>query len=264
MEPVDLDLILLAEDPEEEYLVDELLCKGQIWTFAGDPGVGKSFLMYYIAISIALGLPVLGRKAEKGRVLYFDEENSKRDLNQYLRWIWRGLGQPETRGFNPKYFDNHEGLFLEHFTVAKYTQHRYDYMTECAATIKPALIVVDTVASVCDIEDENSNGEAMKALKKLRQVRSAGGDDTVMVLLKHAKFTHDPSLKQTIRGAKCWKDQTDGMIFQKLAQGKPRTDKLKNCKLVNDKVRAFGLRDEIIITPRWVGDGKEKGVVLHG
>ena len=257
MEQIDLETILTGVDPEPSYLVDGLLCKGQVICFAGDPGVGKSFLLYYVSMSIACGLTVLGRKAVMGKVLYFDEENSRLDLAQYLRWIWRGLGCPAVVPMQ-------ENLYIEQFSLSKQGAKRWDYMTRCADDVKPALIVVDTVISCADVQDENDNAEAMAALKRFRKIRDVAGPETTMILLKHAKFTHDPHVKQSIRGAKVWKDQTDGLYFHKLAAGKPRGDGLRNCKLVPDKVRAFGLREQIDIIPSWVGEGKEKGVVLHG
>jgi len=257
MESLKLETVLMGVDPEPSYLIDGLLCKGQVVCFAGDPGVGKSFLMYYIAMSLAGGFSALGRAAEPAKVLYFDEENSKLDLAQYLRWIWRGLGCPDVEGMSDR-------LYIEQFSLSRHGAKRFDYMAQCANQIKPALIVVDTVASCSDLKDENDNAEAMLALKRFRRVREIAGDDATMILLKHAKFTHDPHARQTLRGAKVWKDQTDALIFHKLAPGKPRGDGLRNCRLVPDKVRAFGLREQIDIIPAWIGAGAERGVVLHG
>ena len=256
MQPLDFAKVLQGDDPEPDYIVQDCIHTGQMIVLAGDPGVGKSFLCYALAMSIAAGRnSFLGMIIKHGRVLYFDEENSKVDLNQYLRWIWRGLDSPDIAQLQAN-------LFVEHFSITKQPQ-RYSYMAQVAAEVKPLLIVVDTVGPVCNIISEDSNDEAKTAIANLRAVQAAALPETTMILLKHAKFTHDTTLRQTIRGAKQWINATDGTIFHKLASGKPRQDGLRNSRLVPDKVRAFGLREEIIINPQRVGLGKQVGIRLH-
>jgi hypothetical protein len=136
-------------------------------------------------------------------------------------------------------------------------------MAECAQLLKPALIVVDTVTPCCAIEDENDNAEASKAIRNLRLVKEAAGPDTTMVLLKHARFSHDPQERQTIRGAKTWLGETDGTLYHKAQPGARRADGLRNSRISPDKVRAFGLRQELVITPDWIGGEEQKGIVLR-
>jgi len=249
--PIDLSTVLLAEDPEPIYLVDNLYYQGQLIVMAGEEGVGKSFLQYNLAISIAAGIPFLGLTVKQGRVLYFDEENSRPDLQQYLRQIWRGCGKPLIAQLQ-------ENIFIEHFSLAEHGKKRFDYMAEVARRVQPALIIIDTATPCCGIEDENSNGEASKAIRALRRVKG----DATMIILKHVLFSHDQTKRQTIRGAKSWLGESDGNIYHKLAPGKPRSDGLRNCKLVPDKFRAYGLRTELIIQPTWCGEDGHKGIVL--
>src|SRR5688572_21101116 len=110
MKPLDLDTILTQTDPDPKYIVDGLLYQGQIVTIAGEPGVGKSFLMYTLAMSIASNIDFLGMETLHGPVLYFDEENGGQDLTQYLRWAWRGVGRPPVEGLKDR-------LFIEHFSL---------------------------------------------------------------------------------------------------------------------------------------------------
>jgi RecA-family ATPase len=256
MEPLNLTEILTANDPEPEYLINNLIYTGQVILIAGEPGVGKSFLNYHIGMCLASGQFVLGREARQGRVLYFDEENSRPDLQQYVRWVWRGLGKPDPA-------DLQERLYIEHCTLAGQGTNRFRYMGEVASRIKPDLIVVDTVTPCCGIEDENSNSEAAKAMLALRRIRELAGPTASMILLKHVKFSHDPNERTTIRGAKHWLGAVDAVIYHKLAVGKPRLDGLRNSKLAPDKVRAYGLRGELVIQPAWVGTEDAKGVSLH-
>ena len=255
MDTIDLATILTTTDPEPDHIVKGMLYRGQVILIAGEPGVGKSFLQYNLSLCIAGGLDFLGMPTAPGKVLYFDEENSRPDLHQYLRWIWRGLGEPDI----PTLAAN---LHIEHFTLARHGHKRYDYMAQVAAQVQPALIVIDTVTPCCAIAEENDNGEASRAMRALRRVKESAGPLATMVLLKHAKFTHDPTEKQTIRGAKTWLGEADGVIYHKLVVGKPRGDGLRNSCLTPDKTRAFGLRSDIRITPAWCGNDPQKGIIL--
>ena len=256
MENIDLNTVLTGQDPEPTYLVGDWIYKGQVILMAGDPGVGKSFLAYYLSFCVALGLPALGHPVTSGNVLYFDEENGRPDMHQYLRWIWRGLGCPSVSQLQSR-------LFVEHFSLARHAKNRYAYMIDCAAEVKPSLIIIDTVTPGCAIAEENDNSEASRALRSLRTVKEAAGPTCTVLLLKHAKFSHDPNERQTIRGAKSWLGEVDGVVYHKFLPGKPRTDGLRNCKLTPDKVRAFGLRQELRIVPEWIGADGEKGIALH-
>lgn len=252
---IDLDAILTRTDPAPAYLVDGLIYQGQVIVVAGEPGVGKSFLQYTLAMSIAAKLNFLGLPTQPGKVLYFDEENATPDLQQYLRLIWRGLGEPSIPEMK-------ERLFIEHFALSGQGSQRFQYMAEVSARIQPNLIVIDTVTPVCAIADENDNGEASRSMRALRRVKEVAGPSCAMILLKHARLTHEAGERQTIRGAKSWLGEVDGVIFHKLSVGKQRDDGLRNCRLISDKVRAFGLRSELRITPHWVGSGESKGVVF--
>ena len=247
--------ILTNTDPEPAYLVDKMYHQGQVILMAGEAGIGKSFLQYNMAMSLASGLPFLGLQSMQVRILYFDEENSRPDLQQYLRQIWRGLGCPPIDILQ-------QNLIVQHFTLASKGKDRFNGMAQIAAKIQPGLIVIDTATPVCGITNENDNGEASDAMKSLRAVKESAGPETTMIILKHIKFSHDPSEVTTIRGAKAWLDMADAVIFHKLSVGKPRSDGLRNCRLCPSKVRAYGLRTEIAIVPSWCGEGNAKGVVL--
>jgi len=254
MNPLDLTTFLTTTDPKPAYIVEDLLYQGQMIVDAGEPGVGKSFLMYQLSMCMASGLPFLGRRTLHGTVLYFDEENSRSDLQQYLRWIWRGLNQPNIEAMQKR-------LHIEHFKLAS-EKKRFVYMAKVAAQVQPTLIVIDTATPVCSITDENDNGEASRAVRNLRLIKESAGPSASMIVLKHSLFSHDPNSRQTIRGAKAWLGEVDGVIYHKATVGKPRTDGLRNSRLIPDKVRAFGLRHEIVICPDWIGSEGEKGIKL--
>jgi RecA-family ATPase len=236
MASLDLTKILTEPEVTPPWLVDNFLCEGTVVILAGEPGVGKSVLSYTLSLSIASNLPFLGRSTSTGHVLYFDEENSLPDTKQYLKWAWRGLGSPDLKPLS-------QNLHIEHFSLAGLTS-RTPPMTALAARIAPRLIVVDTATPVCSILDENDNGEASRAIKGLRAVKEAAGPQATMLVLKHMKTGHpdEPGQERTIRGAKAWLGEVDGVLFHLAQRGRPRKDGLKNTRVTPSKIRAFGLR----------------------
>jgi hypothetical protein len=212
--------------------------------FAGEPGVGKSFLMYSMSVCIASGLPFLGMQTTQGPVLYFDEENAKPDLSQYLRWTWRGIGEPPVSQLK-------ENLIIEHFSLIQHGHTRFEYMAKRAAEIKPLLIVIDTASPVCNIQDENDNGEGGRAINKLRAVKASAGEQAGMIVLKHAKIITDPNLHvRTIRGAKVWLGALDGVFYHTISAGQPRKDGLRSSVVEQDKIRAFWTQERYPHQPR--------------
>lgn len=73
-------------------LISGLIPQQSISIVVGDSGVGKSPLLYQAAISVAAGLPFLGRAVSQGRVLYLDFENGLGDVEDLTARISRHLG----------------------------------------------------------------------------------------------------------------------------------------------------------------------------
>lgn len=243
----------LTSDPvPPAWLVPDFLHRGTMVVLAGDAGIGKSVLSYHLSLCLASGLPFLGLPTSPSRVLYFDEENSQRDAQAYLRWNWVGLGKPDALSIDTN-------LRIEHFSLSAPSPSHYQQMIGAASEHHPDLIVIDTATPACRIEDENDNGEASRAMRALRAVRSAATPETVMLILKHARFSKDTG--RDIRGAKAWKGECDQLSFHIASPGHPRKDGLRRTHLEPAKSRAFGLREPIYIAPSWTDD-THTGIVL--
>lgn len=255
MPRLDLGEILAQEDQPPDWLVADMFCQGSMVVLAGEPGVGKSVVSYTLAVATAAGIPFLGRRTALGHVLYFDEENALPDVRQYLKWAWRGLGQPAIEPIA-------ERLHLEHFSLAHADTKRWEHMESLATEFAPHLIVFDTVTPACRITDENDNSEASRAIARLRRVQRVAGPQCTLILLKHAKVTHEKDARRTIRGAKAWLGECDAVIYHSASAGRRRKDGLRMSRLEADKVRAFGLREPIAIDPSWTGDEHSRGLHL--
>lgn len=242
---LNLPIILSETPPDPSWLVPGLLTADSMVILAGDPGVGKSFFSYSLALSLAAGLPFLGFPTEPHRVCYFDEENALPDLGAYLNSLWRGLGRPDPALIA-------ENLHVEHFSLGAIGTSPYGAMANAVQRHAPALIILDTVTPVCRITDENDNAEASQAIRELRRVKGLMPTCT-MLLLKHARYLHD-SRERTIRGAKAWIGELDATIYHTLPSGRPRSG-LRRTQLEPGKVRAYGLREPILIDPVATGGG---------
>lgn len=253
---LDLDDILSNKDQAPAYVVENWIYEGQIVVLAGEPGTGKSFLMYSLALAITTNQRFLEMQTKHGPVLYFDEENGRPDLGEYLRWAWRAANKPDIANLK-------ELLHIKHFALSSRGHTRFETMSKAAAEVKPCLIVIDTANPVCGIEKEDSNDEAREAIKELRQVQRAAGRESAMVILKHTKFTHDSNEQRTIRGAKTWLNELDGVMYHVRVPGGKRIDGLRDSQLIPDKVRAYGMRIPLKIHPSWSGSEAEKSLVLH-
>lgn len=256
MSTLDLEPILTGKIPELSPLVKDVFYQNQIIIIAGEPGVGKSFLSYTLAMSVAGKRKFLGLETAHGPVLYFDEENGLGDLQRYLQWAWYGLNKPDLSLLQ-------DNLRIEHFSLVKHGAKRYKYMGDIAGALKPALIVIDTASPACQIMDENDNAEASQAIKQLRLVKEVAGPQCCMIVLKHSRLPHDKQTERTIRGAKTWLGELDGVIYHVGVKGAPRKDGLKDSSLIPGKVRAFGLRDTLKIRPDWTTENNEnRGLIL--
>ena len=75
----------LKTDATAPFLVEGLLQMNSLNLLVGDSGLGKTPLAIQMGICIAAGIDFLGRKVEKGPVLYCDAESRKSDFAETLR-----------------------------------------------------------------------------------------------------------------------------------------------------------------------------------
>lgn len=250
---LDIPTALTADAPPVEWIIPDFLPRGSLIALAGMAGTGKSFLSYSLSMAAATGIQFLNRQMPVTKVLYFDQENSQPDAIQYLRWAWHGLGKPpiELLGLN--------------FVLAPFVLGMKDWPSIAARYVieyRPDLIVFDTTTPAFNIDDENDNSEASKAICGLRTIQSLIQPTPGILALKHAKLD-STSGRYTLRGAKAWESQVDGVVFQMKTAGRDRADGLTNTELKPSKVRAFGLRETIHIRPEWLMDEAQTKVGLR-
>ena len=242
--------LLAGTDVPVTWLVPDLLPQGSLVVLAGEAGAGKSVLCYTLSLALAGGADFLGHLLTPRPVAYFDQENSRPDCVQYLRWAWYGLGCPPL----PVIAAN------LHFAPFQLGSRAWE---ERAASLivpaQPSLLVFDTATPSCDIRDENDNGEATQAVLAIRRLQALTSPPSTALVLKHAKVLTEHH-QRTIRGAKAWLGAADSVIFHLRNPGQPRKDGLAGTRLEPWKTRAFGLKRTLSIDPQWTPD--QRGLIL--
>lgn len=262
---MDNDIVEILSDMEEEpdWLIPGIITQGSMIILCGESGAGKSSVSYTLAMAVAAGCKALSGiipAGEPRRVLYFDDENSKQDRYKYLRRCYKGLAA--ANGKEPDI-----GLLMKNFWNVGFalgTANWEETAREFIEEIRPHFIAIDTATPAFDIEDENNNAEGSKAVKAMRRLMAITDPVASSLVMKHAKTRTEKGQVRTVRGAKVWKDQSDGLLFQVKANvGRPRRDNLSLTRLIPDKVRAYGLQRPVYITPEWTDD-QRTGLILHG
>ena len=248
--------ILTSTDPPISWLIPELLPRSYFVTLIAESGIGKSTLSYAISLAIATQTPILGRTPVRPQnVLYFDQENSEPDCKEYLRQAWYGLGRPSL-----PLIDKH--LAIEHMSLGG-----RDWTQKALAAVQrhqPALIVFDTAVSCAPPQTqkgEDDNAEAAKAITFIRFLQSSVQPVPASALvLKHAltfmQSDKEKGKEPDLRGAKGWRNMADSVLFLMKKAGHPPKDGLHKTRLFALKSRAFGMRQEIHITPSRTDAGK--------
>ena len=93
---IDAADLLELDIPPLQWIVPDLLPEGTT-VLAGPPKLGKSCLVYQIAVEVALGGELLGREIEQGDVLYLALEDGKRRGQTRLRAALGDRSMPRGR-----------------------------------------------------------------------------------------------------------------------------------------------------------------------
>lgn len=187
----------------DKYLIEGLLPDKSISLLVGDSGLGKSALVYQMALCIAAGIAFLGLAVKKCRVLVLDFENGIGEVAAMLDSLCKHLGLSEA----PK------SLHLWNINDAKlkYGQTGHTAL-DIIGQVKPNFLIVDSLTGMFpDIELRNDT--ATKYLQRFRKLIRDNGTSTLA--LHHIKKpSNDPKYAppklETIPSARDWFLQARG------------------------------------------------------
>ncbi len=168
--PMTLSQLLDEPEPlEPDWILEDLLPAGSLACLAAKPKVGKTTIIYELAVNVATGRPFLGRKTKQGGVLILAMEEHRREVKRRLRNL--GAEQHET-------IHIHTGPLTDspdtlHALQAYIAQHSI------------VLAVFDTLNAFWSVSEENDAGAVTQAVKPLLQLARETG--AAVLLIHHAR-----------------------------------------------------------------------------
>ena len=166
--------------PEHEWLIEDIITRGEVAMMAGPSGSGKSFLAVDLSLSIVRGVPWFGNQTMHGGVVYQAGEG-RNGLRKRLRayMIEHGLGLENERPFVllPSPVDLYASDDQTNFLIAE-TKHWAKSFER-----RLELVVIDTLAAASSGADENSSRDMGPILA--RCARIAQECDCAVLLVHH-------------------------------------------------------------------------------
>lgn len=162
--------------PPRPFVVADFLGAGDVMCLYGDGGVGKTWIVCDLAVSVADRQPWLGRAVTQSPVLVIDEESGERRLLDRLERTMRGHGiKPGTAV--PIAFASYAGWdFREDVDAGRLHQA----ITETGA----GLVIIDALMDVMLGAEENSVKDVSLVFHNLRRVAQA--TQAAIIVLHHA------------------------------------------------------------------------------
>jgi AAA domain len=128
-----------------EYIIEGLVPKQSISLLVGDSGLGKSPFLYQAAISVAAGVPFLGKAVRPGRVLYMDSENGIAQVWDTISRVSSFLGLSDVP----------DGLLMWNLNDASGFGQKGNELEDLVREFRPDWVIIDPINSVFnDIEQE--------------------------------------------------------------------------------------------------------------
>jgi RecA-family ATPase len=174
----------------EEYLIDELIPANALVSLQTSDIFGKTTLATQLAMSVAFGLPFLGRYPclQPGKVLYIQARDTDEDSHRrFKRLIREWSTLPDLSARIDAHTDNftHISLFDECFGVTPHLvdvsgsmTKTYTYLQQFSDYFKCKLIVLDPIE---DFFPDNLKNISELYLK-LRQIKS-----TILLVADHSR-----------------------------------------------------------------------------
>jgi len=168
--------------PSSGYLIDGFLQPCSVNILVGDSGIGKSALVYQLALAVATGKPFLGQSCRPGKVVLVDYENSLWDSHRIVRQQRKHLGidrSPYTLQIWPM---NQSAPKATRSELVQYGLH--EEVEEVIDLFAPDLVIFDSLRSF-NPAMESDNKSAVAQIKQLRAISQGRG--TAILLVHHVR-----------------------------------------------------------------------------
>lgn len=163
--------------PQYEWIIENLIPKGETVLLFGDSGTGKSFSAFDMSIHIALGKPFYGRNVEPGLVIYVAAEGGKGFAKRKTAYAaFHGLGDDELPFYlltrRPDFFTSDIDVDL---LIGEITGICRLYR------VPLVLIVLDTLSALTPGMNENASGDVSRVRQRLQKLVEAFGVSAAFV-----------------------------------------------------------------------------------
>lgn len=207
----------LLPQPPIDYLVQNLITRGSVNLFYGEPGSKKTYSLIHLGISVAMGIKWLGMETKPSKVLVIDEESGNVRFSRRLGEIMRGevvnkevpLQYVCLAGF--KLDNTKDSVLLENLIL------------ETGAD----LVIIDALAEIMD-GDENSKQDTQPVFTTLRRI--AVSTNAAIIVIHHSNKAGG------YRGSSAIKGAVDLMVQVTSEDGDTRiefkTEKTRDCEAI--------------------------------
>lgn len=173
-----------------EWLIEDIIPKGEAVLIFGDSGTGKSFSTFDMSMCVARGLPFYGRNVESGLVIYVAAEAGKGFSKRKLAYAMHHQLDREPLPFylmtkRPDFFgsDTDVDLLIGEIKAVAKTYRQ-----------KLALIVLDTMSAISPGMNENASADVSRVRSRIVRINDEFPDAAIIVI------HHKPKGGSTPRG----------------------------------------------------------------
>lgn len=201
----------IAEYTPAEYVVDNLLQRGFLYSLTAVTGAGKTALALLIATSVAQGRSFAGAEVKKGKVIYCAAENPDEFRQRAICLAERnGIQAIEEIHFLTP--DMRDGILTK-----KGAAQVRAYAEKIGGVV---LVIVDTAAAVFDGDDFNNNAQQGSFARRLRGLCSLPGKPTVLVLCHPVKNAKRHEELEPFGGGAFINEVDGNLTLMKMAPGR--------------------------------------------
>ena len=181
-----------------EYLIEGVIQRGRLYTLTAPTGSGKTAVMLYTAMQMAMGQPVCERETERAAVIYMAGENPDDVRARIIATMDRCEIDPA---------DCNIHFIAGTLSIRQDMKALHDAVSRIGNV---GLIIVDTLAAYFDGDDSNSNAQMLDFARIMRKLTEAPSKPAVIAPAHPVKNAQKTNL--TPMGGSALLNEVDGNL----------------------------------------------------